>query len=164
MEEWDPYKFQVPKEGEGVVPRAILVMLLILVGLLDFMAAGSKILIGTLLGAGDDWVLSSAVLTLIGFGYFALARGVWALSAWVPLVTALLTTLVLVFGVLRYLQEPVIDLVLSLIFLLAMGANLGLLGWLSMPETRAQLGAEAQQRDAGSQQSDAGPSEPPSAD
>ena len=147
MEEWDPYKFQVPKEGEGVVPRAILVMLLVLVGLLDFMAAGSKLLIGTLLGTADGWVLPSAVLTLIGVGYFALARGVWALSAWVPLVTALLTVLVLAFGILHYLREPVIDLVMALIFLLAMGANLGLLGWLSLPETRALLDEQARSAD-----------------
>lgn len=142
MDEWDPTKFQVPREGEGPVPRAILVMLLILVGLLDFLAAGSKLLIGMLGAAVDGWLLSSALLGLIGLCYFALARGVWALRPWVPLLAILLTLLVLAFGILRFTQDAVLDLALAMIFLLAMATNLGLLGWAHLPETRALL-AEA---------------------
>ena len=139
MADWDPYEFQVPQDGEGPVGRAILVMLLVLVGLLEVMAAGSKVLMGTYREGSEGWVLTSVLLTLIGLSYFALARGVWALRSWVPMLAVLLTLLVLAFGILRFSQDAVLDLALALTFLLAMVTNLGLLGWAHLPATRALL-------------------------
>ena len=139
MADWDPYEFQVPPEGQGVVGRGILVMLLILVGLLEFMAAGSKVLVGALRGEIEHWVAPSLILTVMGVAYFTLAHGVWALRSWVPLFTALLTVLLVIFNAVRFLQDPVPDLALAMVFLLAMATNLGLIGWAVMPATRRML-------------------------
>ncbi len=142
MADWDPYDFQVPPEGQGVVGRGILVMLLILVGLLEFMAAGSKILVGALRGDIEHWVAPSLILSVISVAYFTLAHGVWALRSWVPLFTALLTVLLVTFNAVRFLQDPVPDLALALVFLLAISVNLGLIGWAIMPATRRLLREE----------------------
>ena len=147
MADWDPYDFQVPPEGQGVAGRGILVMLLILVGLLEFMAAGSKILVGALRGDIDHWVAPSLILAVISAAYFTLAHGVWALRSWVPLFTALLTVLLVTFNAVRFLQDPVPDLVLALVFLLAMTTNLGLIAWSIMPETRRRLQAADEERE-----------------
>lgn len=149
MGDWDPYDFQVPPEGKGVVGRGILVMLLILVGLLEFMAAGSKVLVGALRGDIEQWVGPSLILTVMGVAYFTLAHGVWALRSWVPLFTALLTVLLVIFNAVRFLQDPVPDLALAMVFLLGMVANLGLIGWTIMPATRRMLRAGDESGDPG---------------
>jgi len=131
---WDP----VP-ESEAAAGRALMALLLVLVGLLDFMAAGSKLLIGALRGGLESWIVSAAILTLIGVCYFVLARGVWALRSWVPLFAVLLTGLVLGFGLLRFTTDPVLDLALALVFMLAMLTNLALLGWAHLPGNRQRL-------------------------
>lgn len=139
MSDWDPTNFQVPGEGDGVSMRSIIVMLLLLVGLLDLMAAGSKAMIGAMRDDPGAWGMYSLMLTLIGVGHFALARGVWQRSGWVPLMSALLTLLVIAFTVLRYTQDTAVDLVLASIFVLAMGANLGVLAWAFAPENRSRF-------------------------
>ena len=53
----------------------------------------------------------------------------------------LLTLLVLGFGILRFTQDSVLDLALALVFLLAMITNLGVLGWVHLTSTQAQLEA-----------------------
>lgn len=130
----------VPK-SEAAVGRTLFALLLVLVGLLEFMAAGSKFLIGALRGGLDSWVLSAAFLSTIGLCYFVLAGGVWALRSWVPLFSVLLTLLVLAFGLLRFTQDRVLDLALAMVFMLAMVTNLAILGWAHLPGTRRLLHA-----------------------
>lgn len=125
---------------EAAVGRVLFAVLLVLVGLLDFMAAGSKWLTaGAVRGDLDAWRLSTAVLLVLGSSYFVLAVGVLRMRAWVPLFTVLLTLLVLGFGLLRFTRDAVLDLALTLIFMLAMLTNLGLLGWSYLPSTRRRL-------------------------
>jgi hypothetical protein len=123
-------------DEEGLAPRAILAMLLILVALLEFMAAGSKFLIGTLRGTLEQWPMTTGLLTLIGGCYLVLARGVWARQTWVPLFASLLTLLVIAFSLLRFVRDPEVDLTLALVFLMAMGTSLGLLAWLVQSANR----------------------------
>lgn len=130
----------VPK-SEAAVGRTLFALLLVLVGMLEFMAAGSKFLIGALRGGLDSWALSAVFLTTIGLCYFVLAGGVWALRSWVPLFSVLLTLLVLGFGLLRFTQDRVLDLALALVFMLAMVTNMAILGWAHLPGTRRLLDA-----------------------
>ncbi len=46
------------------------------------------------------------------------------------------------FNAVRFLQDPVPDLALALVFLLAISVNLGLIGWAIMPATRRLLQEE----------------------
>ena len=124
---------------DAPLDHGLFALLLALLGLLDLLAAVSKFLIGALRGGVDDWLLSTLLLGLIGVCYFALARGVLALRAWVPEFAALLTLLVLAFGLLRFAQDEVLDLVLVTVFSLAMATNLALLGWVRLPAIRARL-------------------------
>ncbi len=129
---------------DGPMGRGFLVLLLILVGLLEFMAAGSKFLVGAVRGDLEVWRTSTALLTLFGFCYFALARGVWSFRAWVPLFSVVLTVLVLTFGLARVLVDERTDLALALLFMLSMCANLGVIAWAWLPTTRERvLGANA---------------------
>jgi hypothetical protein len=129
---------------DGPIGRGFLVLLLVLVGLLEFMAAGSKFLIGAVRGDLEAWRSSTALLTLFGLCYFTLAHGVWSLRSWVPLLSVLLTLLVMAFGLARMIVDDRLDLALAALFMLAMFANLGVLGWAWLPVTRQRLaGAEA---------------------
>ena len=124
---------------DGPMGRGFLVLLLVLVGLLEFMAAGSKFLVGAVRGDLEVWRTSTALLTLFGFCYFALARGVLSFRSWVPLFSVLLTLLVLTFGLARVIVDEQLDLALALLFMLAMFANLGVIGWVWLPATRDRL-------------------------
>jgi hypothetical protein len=118
------------------LPRAMFVLALVLLGLLEFMAAGSKFLIGSLHGTVQDWGLSTVLLSLIGSCFLVLAHGVWHLRSWAPLFTSLLTVLVIAFSVFRVVQDDVFDLALALVFVLSMLTNLSLLVWLLLPENQ----------------------------
>lgn len=117
----------------------MLALLLVLVGLLELMAAGSRLLIGGLKGELEAWVLSTSLLSLLALCSFVLARGVWTMRSWVPLCAVLLTLLLLGFAMLRFSRDASLDLALALVFLLAIVTNLGLLGWAHLPDTRTRL-------------------------
>jgi hypothetical protein len=119
--------------------HGLFALLLVLIGLLDVLAAGSKFLIGAFRGGVDDWLFSTGMLGLIGLCYFALARGVLGLRSWVAPFAGLLTLLVLAFGLLRYVRDDTLDLALASIFVLAVATNLGLLGWVQLPATRERM-------------------------
>lgn len=127
-------------EAEAPTGRGVAAMVLVLVGLLEFMSAGSKWLIGHFRGELEGWEVSVVVLCLIGLATFLLARGVWRMRPWVPVCTVALSLAVLGFGLYRLNHDAGLDLALALVFLLAMVANLGLLGWAHLPSTRRQWG------------------------
>lgn len=134
---------------EGPAGRGFLVLLLVLVGLLEWMAAGSKFLVGAVRGDLESWRASAVLLGLLGLCYFTLARGLWRFRAWVPLFTALLTLLVLAFSFVRLSQDERPDLAIALVSMLAMFANLGVIGWSLLPGTRDRLNAASASGRAG---------------
>lgn len=121
--------------AEGTATQGIMALLLVLVGLLEWMAAGSRLLIGSARGEMEPWLMTASVMGLIGLANFVLALGILRLEGWVRFLAVLLTLLVLAYGVLRMVTDPVLSLSTALVFMLAMGTNLGLLAWLHLPDT-----------------------------
>ncbi|NRB70309.1 MAG: hypothetical protein HRU51_00195 [Xanthomonadales bacterium] len=113
----------------AVPGRALLVLVLVLMALLEFMLGGSKLLLGVLREDRSDWLLPSGFALGFALCYAVLAHGVWFLRVWTPMLTVLLTLLVLAYGLLRFIQDREPDLALILVFLLAMATNLAALAW-----------------------------------
>ncbi len=116
-------------ELPAVPGRALLVLALVLMALLECMLGGSKLLLGLLREDRSDWLLPSGFALGFGLCYGVLAYGVWFLRVWTPMLTVLLTLLLLAYGLLRFTQDREPDLALILVFLLAMATNLAALAW-----------------------------------
>lgn len=117
----------------------LLALLLALVAILAVLAAGSYFLAGHLKGAMQSWGRPAATSLCLGCVYFALAWAYRRRRRWAPAATRLSLLFLLVVAWTDAGRQESLDLGAVTLFMLAGGAHLAALAWLSLSDGGRRL-------------------------
>jgi len=118
-----------PQQSASTVGRSILALVCLLVALLAMMMAGSKWLVGTLRDGPDDWQTPALALLAITLVYGLMAHGCRSGLRWLKWYAPLALILLTVVALADLARNEVLDLASALVFLLAVAANMAVIGY-----------------------------------
>lgn len=118
-----------PEPSPPPVGRSILALICLLVALLALLMAGAKWLVGGMQGSLDDWQAPALALLAITLVYGFMAHGCRSGRPWMNWYAPLALGLLTVVAMADLARNEVLDLASALVFLLAVTANMAVIGY-----------------------------------